>query len=109
MNIPATEKIITDWGYVVEIGGTDELGVSLLAISSGARLPAHYHKVMLEYEIVIKGSPKVNGKTRPEGSVNVWKQGQVHEYVNASREEVKILCITLPPYDPGDEIRIETQ
>ncbi|MFH1833274.1 MAG: hypothetical protein ABH816_03905 [Candidatus Levyibacteriota bacterium] len=102
-----TKKISTNWGYVKEIVSTKELGVSLLIIKAGRSLPAHYHKVIIEYEIIIKGDIKVNGKKQREGSISVWKPGKIHEYVNDSSKEVKIPCITIPPYSPSDEIPIK--
>jgi mannose-6-phosphate isomerase-like protein (cupin superfamily) len=99
-------KITTDWGYVIEVGKTDELGVSILVVKPGGKLPAHYHKIMKEYEMILEGEAIVNGKRMVKDSLSIWNQGDIHEYINESEHDLKILCITIPPYIPDDEIRI---
>ncbi len=100
------EKIFRDWGYVIEVGETDEIGVSILVIKPGQKIPFHYHEVMKEYEIILEGEGIVNGKRIGKDSLSIWAQSEVHGYINEGTKDLKILCITIPRYIPDDEIRV---
>ena len=45
-------------------------------------------------------------KMQKPGDVNIWETGQAHGYRNESDSPVKILCITMPPYDSQDEFEV---
>lgn len=98
------EKIKTDWGYVVDFGNAEGVGVSILIIKPREEIKPHYHKKTWEAEVILEGKGLVNNEPIKRGNSYVWKFNQVHGYLNNGKTDLKILCITHPPYDPDDDI-----
>jgi len=100
-------EIKTPFGYVIELGKTDEIGVAILVIEPGKEIEPEYHKKTKEVEYVINGDVFCMDKLFKKGAINVWEPEQVHGYKNRSNEKVKILCITIPPFDPCDAFKVQ--
>jgi len=95
------------FGKVQVLESTDKFGSSILLIEPGKEIPKEFHKKMKEIEVILEGEVICNGKIQKPGDVNIWKINQVHSYKNESNSAVKILCITIPPYDPEDIFKVE--
>ena len=67
----------------------------------GGRESKHYHKG-IEIVYVIKG----NCKTHKQGKVYVYREHQVHEVINDSKEELVFVCLTIPPESEKNTIYI---
>lgn len=52
----------------------------------------HYHNCF-EIVYVVKG----NCKTHKQGQVYVYQKGQIHELINDSRNNLVVVCLTIPP------------
>jgi len=99
------ERFDAEWGYGFEMANYKGLfNCSLLVILPGKKIGKHYHKKLREVEIILEGEGLLNGEPISSGKTNVWEPGQQHEYVNNGGTELKILCISMPDYDPKDEI-----
>lgn len=61
-------------------------------MKSGGKEPKHYHKG-IEIVYVLRG----NCKTHKQGRVYIYKEGEVHEVINNSKEELVFVCLTIPP------------
>ena len=70
----------------------------VLYIKPGAIIQKHFHKKGVEVEYVYKG----NCKTHKKGKVYIWKEGEQHEVVNDSNEELILVCLRIPPHSEED-------
>ncbi|PJE62912.1 hypothetical protein COU88_02420 [Candidatus Roizmanbacteria bacterium CG10_big_fil_rev_8_21_14_0_10_39_6] len=52
----------------------------------------HYHD-SIEILYIVKGSCK----THKRGQVYIYREGQVHQVINDSNEELVFVCLTIPP------------
>lgn len=101
------EKFDAPFGSVVSIGQTDKLGCSILIIEPGKEITPHYHKKTKEIEVILEGTVVCRNKTQKKDDVNIWEPNETHGYMNKSNKDVKILCVTIPPYDPNDVFEME--
>ncbi|MFZ5904502.1 MAG: cupin domain-containing protein [Chloroflexota bacterium] len=99
-----------DWGYVVEYISKEGLyTVCTERIMPGNRIKKHYHKKTLEIGVVLEKHLLVNHSIAMPGDVFIWKPSEEHEYENpSSNEDVTILTITMPNYDPEDHHTVAT-
>jgi len=95
------------FGKVQVFESNDKFGSSVLLVDSGKEITKHYHKKTKEVEVILEGKIVCNNKIQKPGDVNIWEINQVHGYKNESNSTVKILCITVPPYDPKDVFEVE--
>lgn len=98
------KKIQLDFGFVVPVGETKDVSVSILEILPKRKIPRHFHKKTKEIEIIIEGEPIVNGERKRKSEVLIWEPGEenTHEYYNDGDSVVRIVCIAIPKYDPSD-------
>ncbi len=98
------EEIEETFGKIQILESTKEFGSSILIINPGKEISRHHHKKMKEVEIILEGRPLylADNLIHSKGDINVWKPYQVHGYKNISSSITRILCITVPPYDPKD-------
>ena len=95
------------FGKVQVFESNDKFGSSVLLVDPGKEITKHYHKKTKEVEVILEGKIVCNNKIQKPGNINVWELNQVHGYKNQSNSVVKILCITVPPYNPEDSFEIE--
>ncbi|RLI95989.1 MAG: hypothetical protein DRP00_06000 [Candidatus Aenigmatarchaeota archaeon] len=100
------EEFETPFGKVQVFESSEKFGCSILIIEPGKEIKKHYHKKTKEIEVILEGEVVCNGRIQKEGEINIWEPNQVHEYKNDSKQPVKILCVTIPPYDPRDVFEI---
>lgn len=92
------------FGTVHVVHEVDALGLYLLEIAPGGTIPAHFHRVMEESEMVLDpGILQQNLRVRPGESFS-WPAGYVHEYRNPTAQAKRILCIDRPKFIPEDEV-----
>lgn len=96
------KKIEMPWGYCEIIHSDKEIEVAVLTIHSGKEVDPHFHRKMKEIEVILEGEVECNGKVLKKGEFDIWKPGDMHKYKNHTDKDVKILCISVPPYDPED-------
>jgi mannose-6-phosphate isomerase-like protein (cupin superfamily) len=101
------QEIDAPFGKVQVLESNNKFGSSILVIEPGKEITKHFHKKMKEIEVVLEGEIWCGDKIQGPGEVNVWETGQAHGYRNESGSIVKILCITMPPYDPQDEFEAD--
>ena len=95
------------FGKVQVFESNDKFGSSILIVEPGKEITRHYHKKMKEVEVILEGEIVCGDKIQKPGDVNIWEINQVHGYKNKSNSVVKILCITIPPYDPEDVFEVK--
>jgi mannose-6-phosphate isomerase-like protein (cupin superfamily) len=97
------------WGKVNEfVSKKGQYTIATEHISPGKCLMYHYHQVTREIEVVLKGTPLVNNQPAHCGDVFMWEPGEVHGYDNSLGDvEVVVLTVSLPDFDPKDEIFLE--
>lgn len=93
-----------DFGAAHVLYENDTLGLYVLEVAPGATIPAHYHRVMQESELVLDaGLLQQNLPVRP-GDAFTWPTGYVHAYRNPTKRPKRILCIDRPKFIPEDEV-----
>ncbi len=94
------------WGTVYELFSKNGIfTVTIEIIPSKKILGKHYHKKSKEIEIVLDGSPLVNGQQSNPGDIFIWNPDDIHEYDNHNNnKEATILTISMPSFDINDEI-----
>ncbi|UCG95391.1 MAG: cupin domain-containing protein [archaeon] len=101
------KEINVPFGKVQILESNNKFGSSILVIGPGKEIARHFHKKMKEIEVILEGEILCGDKPQGPGDVNVWETGQAHGYRNESGSPAKILCITMPPYDPQDEFEAD--
>lgn len=88
--------------HILHESGT--LGLYVLEVAPGALIPAHFHRLMQETELVLDpGLLQQAAPVRP-GDAFVWPAGWVHEYRNPTGLPRRILCVDRPKFIPEDEV-----
>ncbi|UCD04382.1 MAG: cupin domain-containing protein [Candidatus Woesearchaeota archaeon] len=95
------------FGKVQVFESNEKFGSSILVVEPGKEITPHFHKKTIEVEVILEGEVVCDGKIQKSGDINIWKLDQVHSYKNKSESPVKILCITVPPYDEADSFEVE--
>lgn len=67
----------------------------------GGQEPKHYHKG-IEIVYVLRG----NCKTHKQGRAYVYREEEVHEVINDSKEELVFVCLTIPPESEKNTIYV---
>lgn len=94
------------FGAVHILHELDALGLYVLEMAPAATIPAHFHRVMEESEMVLDaGILQQNLRVRP-GDAFTWPAGYVHEYRNLTNRPKRILCIDRPKFIPEDEVLV---
>ncbi|MCD4739601.1 hypothetical protein K8R43_00255 [archaeon] len=83
------------WGRIESPEGEGSL--DLVIVNPGEEIPLHYHEKMLEVHVILNGKDK--------GKVNVLKPGNAHSYKNDGQEELKILCLCVPPFNDKKDVK----
>lgn len=83
---------------------TATLGLYVLEVAPGAEIPAHYHRVMREDELVLDDGLLQQRRPVRAGDAFTWPAGLVHEYRNPTGAPKRILCIDRPKFIPDDEV-----
>lgn len=83
---------------------SDALGLYLLEVAPGAAIPAHFHRVMQEAELVLDAGLWQQGRPVLAGDAFAWPAGIVHEYRNPSAAPKRVLCVDRPKFIPDDEV-----
>ena len=82
------------------------LGLYVLEVAPGAAIPAHFHRVMEESELVLDAGLLQQGRPVRAGDAFTWPPGYVHEYRNPGETPKRILCIDRPKFIPEDEVLV---
>lgn len=101
------EELDAPFGKVKVLESNEKFSLSILLIEPGKEIPREYHKKTKEIEVILEGEVICNDKIQKPGDVNIWEVNQIHGYKNESNYIVKILCTTIPPYDPEDVFQVE--
>jgi len=94
------------FGKIQVLETNNQFGASILLIDPDKEIKKHYHKKTLEIEVILEGEIMCGDKLQKKGDVNIWRTNIPHNYKNNSESVVKILCITLPPYNPEDVFEV---
>jgi quercetin dioxygenase-like cupin family protein len=82
---------------------TDQFEVSILKHAQGEHWPKHYHAIATEYNVLLKGSMKINGELMTEGDVFVIEPGEAAE--PEFLEDCTLVCVKTPSL-PGDKYEV---
>lgn len=94
------------FGKVQVFETNDQFGASILLIGPGREIKKHYHKEMIEMEVILEGEVMYGDRLQKKGDINIWRTNIPHGYKNNTDSVVKILCISIPPYNPEDVFEI---
>jgi len=100
------KKFKTPWGHVISFGIVEGFEGSILVVKPGKEIKPHLHKKTHEWEIILQGKGLANGLRVIKGDFKYWNFNVIHGYVNDGKKELKIFCLTQPPYNPKDDIFI---
>ena len=82
---------------------TDQFEVSILKHAKGEQWAKHYHAIATEYNVLLKGSMKINGELMIEGEVFVIEPGEAAE--PEFLEDCTLVCVKTPSL-PGDKYEV---
>ena len=82
---------------------TDQFEVSILKHAKGEQWAKHYHAIATEYNVLLKGSMKINGELMIEGDVFVIEPGEAAE--PEFLEDCTLVCVKTPSL-PGDKYEV---
>lgn len=94
----------SEFGAAHVLYENDMLGLYVLEIAPGASIPAHFHEVMQESELVLDAGLLQQGLPVRPGDAFSWPAGYVHAYRNPTKRSKRILCIDRPKFIPEDEV-----
>ena len=98
------EVEITGFGTAHILHEDDALGLYILEIAPGASIPAHSHRVMREWELILDEGLLQQDQPVARGAAFAWPLGHVHAYRNPTARPLRILCVDSPRFDPSDEV-----
>lgn len=104
----AYEEETSVFGHVDVIYEIDALGIYELRIAPCAVLPAHFHKEMIESELILDVGIECQNELLQPGIAHFWPKGLVHTYRNTTLYEASILCVDRPKFVRIDEIESDT-
>ena len=84
----------------------DTLGLYILEIAPHSAIPAHYHRVMRECELILEDGLLQQDRPVARGNAYAWPLGYVHAYRNPTGTPRRILCIDSPRFMPSDEVAL---
>lgn len=98
------EKLKFPWGELIIVGTTKELSVGVDIISPGSTPdePGTYLKKDVAMYYVIDGKGLFQNRSIKKGDLIKIKVGQKMFLKNNSQENLKILCVYLPPYNEAN-------
>lgn len=103
----AIETEVTAFGHAHILFETSDVGLYILEVSPGSEIPAHYHLVMNERELILDEGLHLQGANIRSGDAFLWQPGQVHHYENPTALAKRILCIDAPKFIPEDEVVVD--
>lgn len=100
---------VNPWGSVDIVHENTKQGLYRLNISPHASIPAHYHAIMDEVELVLTdGLEMQEGVAAVKGEARRWPLRHVHQYLNKTQCVQRVLCIDRPCFIPTDEVLVPT-
>ena len=83
---------------------TEQFEVGLLHHPKGENWPDHYHKVAVEYNVLITGKMFIQDRLLTAGDVFVFEPGEIAnpEFL----EDCTVLCVKTPSM-PGDKFLVQ--
>ncbi|HSF95082.1 MAG TPA: hypothetical protein VLA52_08640 [Thermohalobaculum sp.] len=103
LDLPRFEVEKTGFGAAHILHEDDTLGCYILEIAPGRSIPAHAHRVMREWELVLDDGLLLQNRPVARGTAFAWPLGHAHAYWNPTDRPLRILCIDSPRFDPSDE------
>jgi mannose-6-phosphate isomerase-like protein (cupin superfamily) len=100
---PAFEIEPTAFGAAHILHEDEVLGLYILEIAPGAEIPAHCHRLMKEWELILDHGLLQQERPVARGAAFAWPLGHVHAYRNPTDRPLRILCIDSPRFTPADE------
>lgn len=96
-----------DFGVVDILHQNRDCGIYRLRIKPGGEIPAHFHEVMGEAELIMSEGLFLQDEPVPSGVAHFWPLNLVHAYRNSTDSERSILCVNRPVFDPSDETTVD--
>jgi mannose-6-phosphate isomerase-like protein (cupin superfamily) len=94
----------TGFGAAHILHEDDILGLYVLEIAPGHAIPAHCHRVMREWELILDEGLLQQDRPVARGAAFAWPPGHVHAYRNPTLRSLRILCIDRPRFTRADEV-----
>ena len=93
-------------GPSAELGGATHQGVAHVVVPVGQAIPSHYHKRSEESYYILRGTAlmTVDGErvVLVAGQAILLMPGEIHDLACAGEEDVELIGISAPPFDPQD-------
>ncbi len=93
-------------GPPTELGGATHQSVAHVVIPVGQSFSAHYHKRSEESYYILRGTAlmTVDGQrlVLVAGQAILLMPGEIHDLACAGEEDVELIGISAPPFDPQD-------
>jgi hypothetical protein len=78
---------------------TKKFEVGYLSHKKNEKWETHYHKKSIEYNLLVKGKMKINGKTINKGEIFVFKKGEICSPVFLKNCEIVVVKVPSLPTD----------
>ena len=82
---------------------TDKFEVGVLFHAKGEKWPKHYHKEVVEVNVLISGKMIINGKSLSPGNIFLFEKNEIAE--PEFLEDCTIVCVKSPSV-PGDKYEV---
>ena len=93
-------------GPSTELGGTSNQSIEHVVIPPGQSFPTHYHKLAEETYYILRGKAlmRVDGQqfALGVGQAMLMMPGEIHDLACSGDEDLELIAISAPPYDPQD-------
>ena len=83
---------------------TKDFEVGVLSFKKGQHHDPHYHKVIAEYNVILKGKIKLQNKELGEGDIFVLEKNEISDCI--FYEDTSILTVKVPSV-PDDKVIIK--
>ncbi len=107
MNITKLSDYIRGWfigDFKPSVFRTKDFEVGVLTHPKGEKWPPHYHKEVVEYNVLVSGKMVVQGKELNSGDVFVFEKGEIADPIFL--EDCTVVCVKIPSI-PSDKFEVE--
>lgn len=107
MNVTKIKDYVRGWfigNFEPSLLKTSNFEVGVLTHPKGEQWPTHYHKEIIEYNVLVSGKMTVHGKELNSGDVFVFDKGEIADPVFI--EDCTVVCVKVPSI-PSDKFEIK--
>ena len=108
MQVSRIENMTRGWfigNFLPSAYRTSDFEVGFLKYKAGEKWDAHYHKLSVEINLLVRGSMVIQGKTLNAGDIFVLERYEVSDPVYLTDCEIIVVKV---PSSPSDKYMVET-